>query len=92
MSESQKQEQSTHTHLSTDHTSKASHLFLVRLWADEVEGQEAWSGKVQHVLSGEVRPFSDWSMLASALRALLPDDAPEATKAEAGVALPEAPR
>ncbi len=51
-----------------------SHLFTVRLWAEEVSaGQIEWRGKVQHVLSGDVRYVRDWSTLVTLLVAMIPD-------------------
>ncbi|HST06228.1 MAG TPA: hypothetical protein VLQ48_16055 [Chloroflexia bacterium] len=47
-----------------------SQLFLVRLWASEVDGPE-WCGKVQHVISGEACDFSDWPTLVSRLQEML---------------------
>ncbi len=42
----------------------ASRLFLVRLWTQAGrDGQPQWQGKLQHVVSGEVHPFHDWSTL-----------------------------
>ncbi len=50
-----------------------SHLFTVRLWDEEqVNGQAAWRGKVQHVLTGETRPFHDWPTLISLINGMLP--------------------
>ena len=41
-----------------------SELFTVRLWRqDQGEGRVEWRGKVQHVLSGEMRYFRDWQVL-----------------------------
>ena len=41
-----------------------SHLFTVRLWAEDLgDGQSEWRGKVQHVSSGATRYFRDWSTL-----------------------------
>lgn len=46
----------------------SSHLFTLRLWREELGGGDAeWRGKVQHVTSGEVRYFRDWSMLIAFL-------------------------
>jgi hypothetical protein len=51
-----------------------SHLFIVRLWREDLgEGQLEWRGKVQHVLSGEVRYFRDWPTLTALLLAMLAD-------------------
>ena len=45
-----------------------THLFTVRLWQAETDhGQSEIRGKVQHVLSGEVRYFGDWSTLQAFL-------------------------
>jgi hypothetical protein len=36
----------------------------VRLWQEEVgNDQTEWGGKVQHLTSGEVRYFREWSVL-----------------------------
>lgn len=51
-----------------------SHLFTVRLWAEELgAGQSEWRGKVQHVLSGETHYFRDWPTLLTHLQAMLSD-------------------
>lgn len=43
-----------------------SQLFTVRVWLEELgNGQTEWRGKVQHVASGEVRYFRDWSTLVA---------------------------
>ena len=60
-----------------------SHLFTVRLWAEELgDGRTEWRGQVQQVLSGETHYFRDWSTLIALLRAMLPpatiDSAPDA--------------
>jgi hypothetical protein len=49
-----------------------SHLFLVRLWPDGADsaGHE-WSGRVQHVVSGEAHTFEDWATLIEWLRGML---------------------
>jgi hypothetical protein len=49
-----------------------SELFTVRLWREDMdEGRIEWRGKVQHVLSGEVRYFRDWATLIAALQEML---------------------
>lgn len=49
-----------------------SYLFTVRLWPEELGGgQREWRGKVQHVMSGEVRYFRDWPGLTRFLQELL---------------------
>ncbi len=77
-----------------------SHLFLVRLWADQdADGQAAWCGKVQYLASGDARYFRDWPTLIDLLRAILPsvpsDGSPGTeprTDSRAPVSLPEGPR
>ena len=44
-----------------------SHLFLVRLWSEETGDHSGWRGRVNHVLSGEVRAFHDWPTLIDLL-------------------------
>lgn len=44
-----------------------SHLFVVRLWSDEVSDRREWSGRIQHVLSGEAYTFYDWPTLIDLL-------------------------
>jgi hypothetical protein len=52
---------------------ESSSLFLVRMWLeDSGNGQAEWQGKVQYVLSGEARSFSDLPELLEALLDLLP--------------------
>ena len=49
-----------------------SHFFTVRVWQEELgNGQSEWRGKVQHVQSGEVRYFREWSTLVAALLKML---------------------
>jgi hypothetical protein len=41
-----------------------SSLFLLRVWTEDSEdGKRQWRGKVQHVISGEARPFLSWPAL-----------------------------
>jgi hypothetical protein len=44
-----------------------SHLFLIRFWSEETGDQSGWRGRVNHVLSGETRPFHDWPALIDLL-------------------------
>ena len=61
-----------------DRQQARSHLFTVRLWSEELgNGLQEWRGKVQHVTSGEVRYFRDWSTLIAFLQRLLPSPIPE---------------
>lgn len=49
-----------------------SHLFTVRMWQEELgEGQSEWRGKVQHVQSGEVFYFRQWTALVATLEKML---------------------
>ena len=49
-----------------------SHLFTVRVWQEELgNGQREWRGKVQHVHSGEVRYFREWSTFVAVLLKML---------------------
>ncbi|HET9920147.1 MAG TPA: hypothetical protein VFQ30_09930 [Ktedonobacteraceae bacterium] len=49
-----------------------SHLFTIRLWQEELgEGRSEWRGKVQHVQSGEVWYFRQWSALVGSLEKML---------------------
>ena len=57
----------------------SSHLFTLRLWREELDSDETeWRGKVQHVMSGEVRYFRDWSTLIEFLLLVLSDSKPDA--------------
>lgn len=48
--------------MSTERLSTPTHLFTVRLWAEELDyGKAEWRGKVTHVLSGETRYFREWA-------------------------------
>ena len=47
-----------------------SQLFTVRVWQEELgEGDWAWRGQVQHVVSGETRYFQEWRALLDFLMA-----------------------
>jgi hypothetical protein len=62
-----------------------SHLFLVRFWsggARDGAGSE-WSGRVQHVLSGEACAFDDWPALVSRMLEMAAADGAEGLEAEA---------
>lgn len=49
-----------------------SQFFTMRLWAEDLgDGRTEWRGKVQHVISGEVHYFREWSMLIAWLVAML---------------------
>jgi hypothetical protein len=52
-----------------------SQLFLVRLWPEQgSDGETEWHGKLQHVLSGEARPFHGCPALLEALLEMLKED------------------
>jgi hypothetical protein len=67
------------------------HIFILRLW-EEQEGSGAWVGRVQHVLRGDARSFSDLETLAECLTAMLPHHTGENTgqPGTAGAPLPGA--
>ena len=47
-----------------------SHLFLVRVWTEPSSQEEpdvTWTGKIQHVKSGEAHTFHDWQTLVALL-------------------------
>jgi hypothetical protein len=49
-----------------------SHLFTVRLWLEDLgDDQVEWRGSVQHVISGELSYFRDWSTLIDFLITML---------------------
>jgi hypothetical protein len=49
-------------------------LFTLRVWREALgEGQVAWRGQVQHVLTGQARYFHGWQMLAGQLESMLSD-------------------
>ena len=55
-----------------DSPTLSSHLFTIRMWLEDLgNGQKDWRGKVQHVNSGEVRYFRDWSTLETFMEGLL---------------------
>lgn len=50
-------------------------LFILRLWQEPIAGGHwEWRGRVQNVLSGEVRYFREWERLLALLQAMLPND------------------
>ena len=62
-----------------------SHLFLVRFWGggaheakDDGQDHKEWSGRVQHVLTGEARTFHDWHTLIELLLEMAETDGLEA--------------
>lgn len=47
-------------------------VFTLRLWQEQVNGGHwEWRGRVQNVMSGEVRYFREWGMLVELLQAML---------------------
>lgn len=58
----------------SDSSSRQSHLFTLRLWAEEIEdGQTEWRGRVHYVTTDEVRYFRDWPSLIPVLLSMLRD-------------------
>lgn len=65
--------------MDTEGQQARSHLFTVRVWVEELgDGEREWRGKVQHVPSGEVCYFREWSKLLMFLVEVLPTLAPDA--------------
>lgn len=45
-----------------------SHLFLVRIWLEELgEGENEWRGRAQNIATGEAMYFREWSGLSAVL-------------------------
>ncbi|MCA1554615.1 MAG: hypothetical protein LC737_09575, partial [Chloroflexi bacterium] len=60
----------------TDLKPLRSHLFLVRIWDEELgDGRKEWRGKVQHAASGNVQYFRDWQLLPELVQHLLNESA-----------------
>ena len=58
--------------------SRATRLFTLRLWQEEVgEGTVEWRGKVQALPQGEAYYFRDWQGLIGRLVAMLAADRAE---------------
>ena len=56
----------------------SSQLFTVRVWQEELgNDQTEWRGKVQHIASGDVRYFREWSMLVTILLEMLQEAEPD---------------
>lgn len=52
-----------------DQTQDDSQPFLLRVWKEEVEGGFVWTGRLQHILTGNGHLFHDWSGLIELLEA-----------------------
>ncbi len=62
-----------------------SELFTLRVWREVLgDGQTEWRGRVQHVLSGEIRYFQGWPMLIDRLSEMLPTGNPSERLADSG--------
>jgi hypothetical protein len=63
---------------------RRSDLFLLRLWSeaggDGGHGRSIWRGKVQRVIDGESRRFSDWEDLLAILDAMLSEERDDGQK------------
>jgi hypothetical protein len=60
------------TNNGADRPARSSHLFMVRMWPEDVGGGRTdWRGKVQHVNSGEARYFRDWPTLEAFVEGLI---------------------
>jgi hypothetical protein len=60
---------------SDQHTHETSHLFLLRLWREELApGQGEWRGQLTSLVNGEVRYFRSPETLYRILLAMLSND------------------
>ena len=51
---------------------QTSYLFTLRMWLEDLgSGEVGWRGKVQHINSGEVRYFYDWSTMLTFVKSQL---------------------
>jgi hypothetical protein len=65
---------------------RQSHLFTVRMWQEELgEGQSEWRGKLQHVQSGEVLYFRQWSALVASLEKMLAEFEARSPQGQGGI-------
>ena len=56
-------------------THETPHLFLLRLWREELaQGQVEWRGQMTSLANGEVRYFRSPETLYKILLTMLPDD------------------
>ncbi len=50
----------------------SSQVFMLRFWSEDLgDGHVDWRGKIQHINSGEVTYFRDWSILERFIQGLL---------------------
>ena len=55
-----------------DRPAHRSHLFILRLWPEDLGGgQTDWRGSIRHVSSGEVRYFRGWPAMEAFVEGLL---------------------
>ncbi|MEZ4619241.1 MAG: hypothetical protein R2867_27530 [Caldilineaceae bacterium] len=60
--------------MATDHTTRSSHIFALRLWQEETgAGQQEWRGRIYDAATRDVRYFREWASLISLLLAMLRD-------------------
>jgi hypothetical protein len=58
--------------MTSDRPYRRTYLFTLRLWIEEIgQEQTEMRGRVQHVLSGDVRYFRTWMDLVAFLEAKL---------------------
>lgn len=49
-----------------------SHLFLVRIWLEELgEDEQEWRGRAQNIATGEALYFRGWAGLVTVLRQMV---------------------
>ncbi len=51
---------------------RVSHLFLVRVWLDEIDEVPGWHGKVQHLITGRSGGFDSPASMLQLLATMLP--------------------
>jgi hypothetical protein len=63
-----------HPEVSRDAPPRRSHLFTLRLWAEDMgDGKTEWRGEIQYTSSGEIHFFRGWSSLLALVQSMLPD-------------------
>lgn len=69
--------------IESDQSAQNSQLFMLRLWLEDLGSRNTgWRGKVQHVKSGEVRYFRDWSILEDFIEQKMRQEYPEGVHTE----------
>lgn len=59
-------------HNDTDFPVQVTQLFTLRFWSEDLGNEQSdWRGKVQHINSGEVVYFREWSVLETFMERFL---------------------